>query len=137
MQNKTIEWEILFHCWVKRRHCVRPAVPFGSHDRRLLAHGGGNELLQEIFAKFDCYGIPMGNTGCQMGGWFRKEITKVEDLQGLKFRIAGFAGKIISRVGVLPLQIAPGDTYSALERGAIDAVEWVGPYDDEKLGFTR
>jgi TRAP-type mannitol/chloroaromatic compound transport system substrate-binding protein len=143
VQSKTIEMGNTgaYYYWGKEAALAfGSAVPFGLNARQMdawLAHGGGNELLQEIFAKFDCYGIPMGNTGCQMGGWFRKEITKVEDLQGLKFRIAGFAGKIISRVGVLPLQIAPGDTYSALERGAIDAVEWVGPYDDEKLGFYK
>jgi TRAP-type mannitol/chloroaromatic compound transport system substrate-binding protein len=116
------------------------AVPFGLNTRQMdawLAHGGGNELLQEVFARFDCYGIPMGNTGCQMGGWFRKEINKVEDLQGLKFRIGGYAGKIISKVGVVPIQIAPGDIYPALEKGTIDAVEWVGPHDDEKLGFYK
>src|SRR5262249_39796320 len=81
--------------------------------------------------------IPMGNTGAQMGGWFRKEINKVEDLRGLKFRIAGFAGKIIAKLGVVPQQIAAGDIYPALEKGVIDAVEFVGPYDDEKLGFNK
>jgi TRAP-type mannitol/chloroaromatic compound transport system substrate-binding protein len=70
----------------------------------------------------------MGNTGAQMGGWFRKEINKVDDLRGLKFRIGGFAGKIISRLGVVPQQIAAGDIYPALEKGTIDAVEWIGPY---------
>src|SRR5262245_12046766 len=102
-----------------------------------LVHGGGNDLLQEVFTSFNCYGIPMGNTGSQMGGWFRKEINKVEDLQGLKFRIGGFAGQIISRLGVVPQQLAPGDIYSALEKGTIDAVEWIGPADDEKLGFHK
>jgi TRAP-type mannitol/chloroaromatic compound transport system substrate-binding protein len=116
------------------------AVPFGLNARQMeswLVQGGGNDLLQEVFARFNCFGIPMGNTGCQMGGWFRKEINKVEDLQGLKFRISGFAGKIISQLGVVPQQLAPGDIYSALEKGTLDAVEWVGPYDDEKLGFQR
>jgi len=116
------------------------AVPFGLNARQMeswLVHGGGNDLLQEVFANFNCYGIPMGNTGSQMGGWFRKEINKVEDLQGLKFRIGGFAGQIISRLGVVPQQLAPGDIYSALEKGTIDAVEWIGPADDEKLGFYK
>src|SRR5215469_11344826 len=116
------------------------AVPFGLNARQMeswLVHGGGNDLLQEVFASFNCYGIPMGNTGSQMGGWFRKEINKVEDLQGLKFRIGGFAGQIISRLGVVPQQLAPGDIYSALEKGTIDAVEWIGPADDEKLGFHK
>jgi TRAP-type mannitol/chloroaromatic compound transport system substrate-binding protein len=116
------------------------AVPFGLNTRQMeawLVQRGGNELLQEVFTSFNCYGIPMGNTGAQMGGWFRKEINKVEDLQGLKFRIGGFAGKIISKLGVVPQQLAPGDIYSALEKGTIDAVEWVGPYDDEKLGLHK
>jgi TRAP-type mannitol/chloroaromatic compound transport system substrate-binding protein len=72
-----------------------------------------------------------------MGGWFRKEIKSMEDLKGLKFRIGGFAGTIIARVGGSPQQIAAGDIYPALEKGAIDAAEWVGPYDDEKLGFVK
>ena len=70
-----------------------------------------------------------------MGGWFRKPITKMEDLKGLKFRLGGFAGKIMQSVGVVPQQIAGGDIYPALEKGTIDGAEWVGPYDDEKLGF--
>src|SRR5262244_2369370 len=113
------------------------AVPFGLNARQMeswLVHGGGNDLLQE---SFNCYGIPMGNTGSQMGGWFRKEINRVEDLRGLKFRIGGFAGQIISRLGVVPQQLAPGDIYSALEKGTIDAVEWIGPADDEKLGLQK
>jgi len=115
-------------------------VPFGLNTRQMeswLRHGGGNELLQDVFASFNCCGIPMGNTGCQMGGWFRKEINKVDDLRGLKFRIGGFAGKIISKLGVVPQQIAAGDIYPSLEKGTIDAVEWIGPYDDEKLGFQK
>jgi len=116
------------------------ALPFGLNTRQMeswLLHGGGNDLLQEVFTRFNCYGIPMGNTGTQMGGWFRKEINQVEDLRGLKFRIAGFAGRIVSRLGVVPQQIAAGDIYSSLEKGTIDAVEWIGPYDDEKLGFQK
>jgi TRAP-type mannitol/chloroaromatic compound transport system substrate-binding protein len=72
-----------------------------------------------------------------MGGWFRKEIRTVQDLQGLKFRIGGFAGNVIQKLGAVPQQIAGGDIYPALERGTIDAAEWIGPYDDEKLGFNR
>ncbi len=78
-----------------------------------------------------------GNTGCQMGGWFRKEIKTVEDLKGLKMRIGGFAGQVLTKLGVVPQQIAGGEIYQALERGTIDAAEWVGPYDDEKLGFAK
>ena len=85
----------------------------------------------------NCSLISAGNTGTQMGGWFRKEINTVEDLKGLKLRIGGFAGKIFSKLGVVPQQIAGGDIYPALEKGTIDAAEWVGPYDDEKLGFYK
>ena len=78
-----------------------------------------------------------GNTGCQMGGWFRKEIKTVDDLKGLKMRIGGFGGTVLQKLGVVPQQIAGGDIYPALEKGTIDAAEWVGPYDDEKLGFYK
>ena len=78
-----------------------------------------------------------GNTGAQMGGWFRKEIKELSDLNGLKMRIGGFAGRVISKLGVVPQQIAGGDIYPALEKGTLDACEWVGPYDDEKLGFYK
>jgi TRAP-type mannitol/chloroaromatic compound transport system substrate-binding protein len=78
-----------------------------------------------------------GNTGCQMGGWFRKEIKTVDDLKGLKMRIGGWAGKTMQKLGLVPQQIAGGDIYPALEKGTIDATEWVGPYDDEKLGFYK
>ncbi len=78
-----------------------------------------------------------GNTGAQMGGWYRKEIKTVEDLKGLKMRIGGFAGQVLTKLGVVPQQIAGGEIYQALERGTIDAAEWVGPYDDEKLGFNK
>jgi TRAP-type mannitol/chloroaromatic compound transport system substrate-binding protein len=72
-----------------------------------------------------------------MGGWFRKEIKSMDDMKGLKFRVGGFAGLILQRLGVVPQQIAGGDIYPALEKGTIDACEWVGPYDDEKLGFNK
>jgi TRAP-type mannitol/chloroaromatic compound transport system substrate-binding protein len=116
------------------------ALPFGLNARQAqgwLVHGGGNELLNELFAKHGCIGIPAGNTGAQMGGWFRKEIKTVDDLKGLKFRVGGFAGRILAKLGVVPQQIAAGDIYPALEKGTIDAAEWIGPYDDEKLGFVK
>ena len=72
-----------------------------------------------------------------MGGWFRKEINTVDDLKGLKMRIGGFAGRVMQKLGVVPQQLAGGDIYPALEKGTIDAAEWVGPYDDEKLGFNK
>ena len=116
------------------------AVPFGLNSRMQNAwqyHGGGIDLMNAFFAKHNLYGLPGGNTGAQMGGWFRNEINTVADLNGLKFRIAGLAGAVVSKLGVVPQQIAAGDIYSALERGTIDAVEFVGPYDDQKLGFVQ
>jgi TRAP-type mannitol/chloroaromatic compound transport system substrate-binding protein len=116
------------------------AMPFGMNSRMQnawLIHGGGQQLLNEFLADYKSHFIPAGNTNCQMGGWFRKEIAKPDDLKGLKFRLGGFAGKIMSRVGVVPQQIAGGDIYPSLEKGTIDGAEWVGPYDDEKLGFQK
>ncbi|WP_431282614.1 TRAP transporter substrate-binding protein [Humitalea sp. 24SJ18S-53] len=116
------------------------AVPFGFNMRQMnawLHHGGGREVMKDFFASYNIVSIPAGNTGAQMGGWFRREIRTVEDLRGLKFRIGGFAGNVLERLGVVPQQIAGGDIYPSLERGTIDAAEWVGPYDDEKLGFNR
>jgi TRAP-type mannitol/chloroaromatic compound transport system substrate-binding protein len=116
------------------------AVPFGLNARMQnawLMFGGGNELMNDFYEKFNIYGIPAGNTGAQMGGWFSKEIKEVADLNGLKMRIGGFAGTVLQKLGAVPQQIAGGDIYPALEKGTIDAAEWVGPYDDEKLGFYK
>ncbi len=116
------------------------AVPFGLNARMQNAwmfFGGGMELMNEFYKKFNIYALPAGNTGAQMGGWFRKEVKTVADLKGLKMRIGGFAGTVIAKLGAVPQQIAGGEIYSALEKGTIDAVEWVGPYDDEKLGFQK
>jgi len=116
------------------------AVPFGLNSRMQNAwmyHGGGMDLMNEFYATQNLYAMPCGNTGAQMGGWFRKEINSVADMQGVKMRIGGFGGKVISKIGVVPQQIAGGDIYPSLEKGTIDAAEWVGPYDDEKLGFNK
>ncbi|MBM3601080.1 MAG: ABC transporter substrate-binding protein [Alphaproteobacteria bacterium] len=116
------------------------AIPFGLNARQQFAwmhFGGGNELYQEFMKDYGIHPIPAGNTGAQMGGWFRKEIKTVADLQGLKMRIGGFAGRVLGKLGVVPQQIGGGDIYPALEKGTIDAAEWVGPYDDEKLGFNK
>jgi TRAP-type mannitol/chloroaromatic compound transport system substrate-binding protein len=116
------------------------AIPFGLNARQSNAwayQGGGMDLLNEFYAKHNIYGLLGGNTGAQMGGWFRKEIKGVQDLQGLKMRIGGLAGQVMSKLGLVPQQIAAGDIYPSLERGTIDAAEWVGPYDDEKLGFVK
>jgi TRAP-type mannitol/chloroaromatic compound transport system substrate-binding protein len=116
------------------------AVPFGMNVRQMNAwmyYGGGNDLLNEFYNTHGQHGLACGNTGAQMGGWYRKEINTLEDLKGLKMRIGGFAGKIVEKLGVVPQQIAGGDIYPSLEKGTIDAAEWVGPYDDEKLGFYK
>ena len=116
------------------------AVPFSLSARGINAwhyHGGGIGLYNEFLAQHNIVAFPGGNTGVQMGGWFRKEINTVADLSGLKMRIGGFAGKVMEKLGVVPQQIAGGDIYPALEKGTIDASEWVGPYDDEKLGFYK
>jgi len=93
--------------------------------------------MAEFFKDYNIRAMPAGNTGGQMGGWFRKEIKTVEDLKGLKMRIAGLAGQVLQKLGVVPQQIAGGEIYPALEKGTIDAAEWVGPYDDQKLGFNK
>ncbi|MEM7180257.1 MAG: TRAP transporter substrate-binding protein [Spirochaetota bacterium] len=115
-------------------------VPFGLTARQQNAwvyYGGGKELLQELFADFSIMPLPGGNTGTQMGGWFRKPIQSIEELRGLKMRIPGQGGKVMNALGVNVQVLAGGDIYPALERGTIDATEWVGPYDDEKLGFYK
>jgi TRAP-type mannitol/chloroaromatic compound transport system substrate-binding protein len=116
------------------------AVPFGLNTRQQNAwfyDGDGMKLMNEFVKKFGVFSLVGGNTGAQMGGWFRKEIKTVDDLKGLKMRIGGWAGKTLQKLGVVPQQLAGGDIYPALEKGTIDAAEWVGPYDDEKLGFHK
>ena len=116
------------------------AVPFGLNTRQQNAwfyEADGQKLIDEFGAKFNTKCLLMGNTGCQMGGWFNREIKDAADFKGLKMRIGGWAGKTLAKLGVVPQQIAGGDIYPALEKGTIDAAEWVGPYDDEKLGFYK
>ena len=116
------------------------AIPFGLNCRQQNAwmyHGGGLELLREFMKDYNVYNIPAGNTGAQMGGFFRKELKTVADMKGLKMRIGGSAGVVMQKLGLVPQQIAGGDIYPALEKGTIDAAEWVGPYDDEKLGLYK
>jgi TRAP-type mannitol/chloroaromatic compound transport system substrate-binding protein len=116
------------------------AIPFGLNSRQMTAwmyEGNGLKLMREFYAKYNIINFPGGNTGAQMGGWFRKEIKSVADLKGLKFRVGGFAGKVLERMGVIPQNIPGGDIYPALEKGTIDSAEWVGPYDDLKLGFSK
>ena len=119
---------------------VFTGVPFGLTAPELAAwiyYGDGGKLWREIYDGFGVVGFYAGSSGVQAGGWFRNEIDTVEDLQGLKFRIGGFAGQVLSRLGVVPQQIPAGDIYASLEKGTIDAAEWVAPYDDLKLGFQR
>jgi TRAP-type mannitol/chloroaromatic compound transport system substrate-binding protein len=116
------------------------AVPFGLNARMNTAwmtQGEGRGLLEEFMRGYSVKSLPAGDTGAQMGGWFRTEVKSLDELKGLKFRIAGLAGQLFARLGAVPTQIAAGDIYSALERGTLDAVEFVGPHDDEKLGFVR
>ena len=120
--------------------CWGTAAPFGLNARQLNAwfyHAGGQDLLNQFYDKYNFIGLPSGNTGTQMGGWFRKEIKTVADLNGLKMRMGGIAGRVLAKLGAVPQMIAGGDIYPALEKGTIDGAEWVGPYDDEKLGFYK
>jgi TRAP-type mannitol/chloroaromatic compound transport system substrate-binding protein len=115
-------------------------IPFGMNARQNFSwwhFGGGSQLMEPLFKEYGVVNIPGGNTGAQMGGWFRKEVKTIEDFKGLKFRIAGLAGLIIAKIGGVPQMIGAPDIYPALEKGTIDGAEWVGPYDDEKLGFNK
>lgn len=115
-------------------------VPFGMTVRQYNAwvqYGGGMDLLRSMFSDFNIINLSGGNTGVQMGGWFRREVGSLNDLSGIKMRIPGLGGSVMDRLGVSVQVIASGDIYPALERGVIDASEWVGPYDDEKLGLNK
>jgi len=116
------------------------AVPFGLSARQMNAwcyYGGGLSLLREFFAQYNIINFPGGNSGTQMGGWFRKEINSLNDLKGLKIRIPGFGAEVLTAMGASPQTLPGAEIYPALEKGQIDAAEWVGPYDDEKLGFYK
>ena len=116
------------------------AVPFGLTSRQQTAwyeYGGGRELMREFYKGYNIVNFMGGNTGTQMGGWFRKEIKTVADLKGLKMRISGLAGRTMARMGVVTQQLPAADIYPSLEKGTIDAAEWVGPYDDEKIGIYK
>ncbi|MES2664727.1 MAG: TRAP transporter substrate-binding protein [Pseudomonadota bacterium] len=130
-----------YYFWGKDpTYALGAAVPFGLNARMMNAwwyYGGGIDMMNEFYATQNLIAFPAGNTGVQMAGWYRKEINSLADMQGLKMRIGGFAGKVIEKLGVVPQQIPGGDIYPALEKGTIDAAEWVGPYDDEKLGFFK
>jgi TRAP-type mannitol/chloroaromatic compound transport system substrate-binding protein len=117
------------------------AIPFGLNSRQMNAwmiHGNGRKLMNEFYAKYNMVSFGGGNTGCQMGGWFRKEIKSVADFKGMKMRLGGgLIGEVMQKLGAVPQSLPGGEIYQALEKGTIDAAEWVGPYDDQKLGFNK
>lgn len=116
------------------------AIPFGLNSRQMTAwmvEGNGLKLMREFYRGYNIINFPGGNTGAQMGGWYRKEVKGLADIKGMKIRIGGFAGRVLERMGGVPQNIPGGEIYQALEKGTIDAAEWVGPYDDQKLGFNK
>lgn len=116
------------------------AIPFGMNSRQQTAwmlEGNGMKLMREFYAPYDIVNFAMGNSGTQMGGWYRKEIRSLADLRGMRFRIGGFGGVVFSRLGAVPQSIPMADVHSAIERGVIDATEFIGPYDDLRLGLHR
>ena len=116
------------------------AVPFGLNAQGMnawLLAGGGQELWDELYARFNLKAWPAGNTGVQMGGWFNKEIKTIDDLKGLKMRIPGLGGKVLKKAGGNAILVAGGEIFTNLDRGVIDATEWVGPYHDSKMGFYK
>ena len=116
------------------------AIPFGLNSRQMTAwmiEGNGMKLMREFYKQYNIVNFMGGNTGAQMGGWYRKEMKSVADVKGLKMRIGGFAGKVLEKIGGVPQNIPGGEIYQSLEKGTIDAAEWVGPYDDQKLGFNK
>ena len=143
VQNGTVECAqtaLYFYTGKDPSLAIGTGLPFGLNTR--MQHswwhfGGGKEFVNEVLAKFGVVGLAAGNSGAQMGGFFRKELQGPADLQGLKFRISGLGGEVLQKLGVVPQQLAAGDVYPALERGTLDAAEFVGPYDDEKLGFVK
>jgi TRAP-type mannitol/chloroaromatic compound transport system substrate-binding protein len=143
VQNGTVEacHTSLDYSWGKApTFAIASAIPFGMNARQQSAwlyHGAGNELINEFLQEYNCYALPAGNTGCQMGGWFRAELKSVADLKGLKLRTGGLAGKVLQRLGVEPAPLASSELLSALEKGTLDAAQWVGPYDDERLGLSK
>jgi TRAP-type mannitol/chloroaromatic compound transport system substrate-binding protein len=143
VQNETVECgntNGYYYVGKNKALAMDTSLPFGLNSRQQNAwmyYGGGLQLMRELWAQYGVISFPCGNTGCQMGGWWRKEMKSLADIKGLKFRIPGIGGEIWARLGLVPQTIPGGDIYPALERGTIDGAEWVGPYDDEKLGFYK
>lgn len=116
------------------------AIPFGLNSRQMgawMLEGNGGRLLRDFYAQHQIVNFPMGNSGAQLGGWFRRELYKPADLKGLKMQIGGLGARVLQSLGVLPQQLPPSEVAAALERGQIDAAEWVGPHDDRRLGLGR
>ncbi|MCL6263105.1 TRAP transporter substrate-binding protein [Craterilacuibacter sp. RT1T] len=143
VQNGTVECghtASYYYVGKNKAFAFDTSLPFGLTARQQnawLYYGGGMKAMRELFAQYNIVNFPGGNTGCQMGGWFRNEVKDLAGLKGLKMRIPGFGGEIMAKLGAIPQSIPGGDIYPALEKGTIDATEWVGPYDDEKLGFYK
>lgn len=144
MQNGSVEMchTVPYYFYGKNpAFALGSAIPFGLNSRQMTAwmmHGNGRKLMNEFYAKYSMVSFAGGNTGCQMGGWFRKEIKSVADFKGMKMRLGGgLIGEVMQKMGAVPQSLPGGEIYQALEKGTIDAAEWVGPYDDQKLGFNK
>ncbi len=143
VQNNTVEigqTASYYYTGKNKAFAFDTAMPFGLTARQQnawLYSGGGLKLMREFFKDYNIINFPAGNTGTQMGGWYRMEIKSLADLKGKKLRIPGMGGEIMAKLGAVPQSLAGADIYPALEKGTIDATEWVGPYDDEKLGFSK
>jgi len=144
VQNGTVEMahSVPYYFYGKNpAFALGSAIPFGLNARQMTAwmlHGNGRKLMNEFYAGYNMISFAGGNTGTQMGGWFRKEIKSVADFKGLKMRLGGgLVGEVMQKLGAVPQSIPGGEIYQALEKGTIDAAEWVGPYDDQKLGFNK
>jgi TRAP-type mannitol/chloroaromatic compound transport system substrate-binding protein len=130
----------LYYTGKNKAYAFECGIPFGLTARQQSAwmlKGGGLELVRELMKKENVVPFPLGNTGAQMGGWFRKKIESLSDLNGLRMRVPGLGAEVLSKLGVVPQAIPASDIYTALERGTLDAVEWVGPHDDEVLGLHQ
>ena len=144
VQNGTVEiaHTVPYYFYGKNQaFALGSAVPFGLNARQMSAwmlHGNGRKLMNEFYANYSMISFAGGNTGTQMGGWFRKEIKSIADFKGMKMRLGGgLVGEVMQKLGAVPQSLPGGEIYQALEKGTIDAAEWVGPYDDQKLGFNK
>ncbi|MEY4754371.1 MAG: hypothetical protein RJA44_2046 [Pseudomonadota bacterium] len=143
VQNATVEvaHTVPYYFFGKdETFAIGGAIPFGLNSRQMTAwmlEGNGLKLMREFYAQYNVINFLGGNTGAQMAGWYRKPITGLADVKGLKMRIGGFSGRVLERLGGVPQNIPGGEIYQALEKGTIDAAEWIGPYDDQKLGFNK